>query len=411
MENKENNGFEFEDILSSSKTEESFEDIVSDTSYVKISGKHSYERKKRGLALALSKMRKRWKKLSKCKRRWIIALIAIVLVIAIAVGFVLSYFKYDYTPITSSPDELGFESIKDEKVINIALFGVDTKTSGSLVGNTDSIMILSINNKTHKIKIISLMRDTFVPILNGVEGKYGKLNSAYTYSPEVAIKTINSAFDLDISEYATINFNGMAEFVDAVGGIDVTLTEDEVAEKSGPTFNRLIKQQCRLLGISSKPYCIYKAGKHHLNGLQAVAYSRIRYCRSIWGTTDDYGRTDRQRYVMEQLFNEALKLKKTEYPSFIKKLLPYVKTSLSYSDILGIAPKALMGSPTFEQYRVPQIEHTIRFHYSGYGSVVYFDLDFAKKLINAIIYDDMTIEQYVEANGVQKNDWFASVAR
>ena len=140
--------------------------------------------------------------------------------------------------------------------------------------------------------------------------------------------------------------------------------------------------------------------------MQAVAYSRIRYCKSVWDTSNDYGRTDRQRHVMQELFNKATKLKKSQYISLANALIPCTKTSMSTSEILSIAASVLLNSPKFEQYRIPQNEFLMPAPSGSFGSVLYYDLDFVSKLIHGIIYDDMTIESYVEANGIGKTSWY-----
>ena len=416
------NGFGFddlyEDISSSSRKIQEYEDIVSD-SHLKTDNSESfvlsdfskrrYVKRRHGLAGVADRIKFWWQTMSKKKKKVVISIASVFLVFAMLLSWFFIYWRYNYNPITGDPDELGFENVINDNVINIALFGIDTRSEDSFKGNSDSIMILSLNTETKKVKIISLMRDTFVPIEKGGKTTYGKINSAYgTGGPELAIKTINQAFNLDISEYATVNFFGMTDIIDAVGGIPVTITPDELTWKGNerPNLNGCMQEICANLGLNPSKYYINTPGEHHLNGVQAVAYARIRYCTNVWGTTNDYGRTDRQRYVMEQLFNKAVTLKKTEYAKLAKALIPCSETSLSYSQIMGLAVNILLHSPSFEQARMPQTEFLIPFRYSGYGSVVYFDIDYAAKVIHSLIYDDVSIEEYVEANGIEKNDWF-----
>lgn len=297
-------------------------------------------------------------------------------------------------------------------VVNIALFGVDARNEETFTGHTDSIMILSINKSTKKVKIFSVMRDTFVPMEYEGEEYFGKINTAYAKGPEHAVKTLNEVYDLDIADYATVNFSGMVEIVDAVGGITATITEDELKWKGNdrPNLNNCMDEICLEKGLDPKDYYINQTGEQTLNGVQAVAYSRIRHCTSIWGTRDDYGRTDRQRHVMQELFNKAKVMKKSKYPSLIKAVLPYTETSLSYSDILNLATDVLLKSPTFEEYRLPPTEYQkdmLMTAPSGYGSVIYYDIDYMAKLVNAVIYDDVTIDAYVSENPIETNDWYS----
>ncbi len=372
-----------------------------------------YKKKRHGIAGFFQKLggaiSNWWKNLKKWQKAVCISLSSLTAVVLVALIIFLSVFGYNYNNITGDPDDLGFQNVIDKKIINIALFGVDTRSTESLQGNSDSIMVLSIDTEDKTVKIVSIMRDSLVCIEKNGKKTYNKINSAYaTGGPELAIKTLNQNFGLDISEYATVNFYGMAEIVDAVGGIDAELTYDEVSTNHTDGLNGLIKRQCEIFGVSPKDYYIRTPGKHHLNGIQAVAYSRIRKFRNIWGTTNDFGRTDRQRYVMEQLFNKALTLPKSQYVKLVKALIPYTETSLSYSEIIDLATNVLLESPTFEQSRMPISEYQMKApSIPRVGSVVYYDLEFAKNVLHSFFYDDITPEEYVKANGIRKNDWYA----
>lgn len=352
-----------------------------------------------------------WKNRKKWQKAAIIAAIAIILVSAIVLSVFLSGLGYNYNKITNNHEELGVENVIDKDIVNVALFGIDTRNTKSFKGNSDSIMVLSLNTKTKKVKIISLMRDSFVPITYNGNTTYSKINSAYAKGgPELAIKVINTNFGLDITEYATVNFFGMVDIIDAVGGIEAELTRAEVA-MSGHAINACIVEICNSLNVKAEDYYITTPGKQHLNGIQAVAYSRIRYVANIWGTNNDYGRTDRQRYVMEQLFNKALTIDKSQYIKLVKSLIPCTETSLSYTEIMGLAFDMLLESPSFEQERIPREDMIMRQPKTRAGSVVYYDLGFANKLIHAFIYDDITFEEYIETNGVEKNDWYNNLTK
>lgn len=409
MENN-NDMFEFlgEDIYSSTeRASDHFEDIVSDS---KMKGKH-YSKRKRG-----NKFTNWWRGLQKWQRVTAISCTSVVLALAVAVGAFRILFNYNYNDITKKPEDLGFESVISDKIVNVALFGIDTRDPKSFKGLSDSIMIMSLNTETKKVKIMSVMRDTLVPITYNGKTTYGKINSAYNKGPEFAIKTLNTIFGLDISEYATVNFYGMADIIDAVGGIEVELAKGEldvVMHEGGYVgnvgLNGNIDEICKYKGLDPSKYYIKEAGVHHLNGVQAVAYARIRHAANAEGVNDDYGRTDRQRLVMEQLFNKAVKLGKSEYVGLAKALIPCSETSLSYSEILSLAFNILLKSPTFEQTRIPMFEYQMTSKsVKGVGSCVYYDLNYASKLIHAFIYDDIKPEDYIAANGVEKNDWYAS---
>lgn len=433
-----NNNRKFDDLYSNSEKYQIDTEKIDD--YFGNS-EHSYRRKKRGIFKFFDnikfKMYKWWKCMKKSKKAFVVSSIAIVLALTVFVALGgLNYLFYNYKKVTG---DLGAVGRIDENITNIALFGIDsrdTKGKTSFVGNTDSIMILSINTKTNKIKIISLLRDTFVPIYNGQKKiGYGKINSAYAKgaastdkdkeeaAARYGISTINKNFNLDIEEYATVNFYGMAEIIDAVGGIDVELTKNEVTARGNNNhgINDMIQEICYEKGENPNKYYVTKWGKQHLNGLQAVAYSRIRYCTNIWGTSNDYGRTDRQRFVMKQLFNSVKDLKKSKYVSLVKALVPCTQTSLELDKIISIGWSVMQRHPTFEEYRIPltyadadkekgekgtDYDFLITPTPSGYGSVIYMDLDYASKVIHAIIYSDMTAKDYIKDHPVEKNKWY-----
>ena len=394
---------EYEDIVSDSSRAEQKEISLSE-----IRDRH-YKRKSHGI-------KGWWQGLSRGRKAVSIILSVVIFfgaLVAINPFHMIEHMIYNYNDMTENKEKLGFETQIDKEVVNIALFGIDTRNKNTFKGNSDSIMILSLNTKLKEVKIVSIMRDTIVPITTGGKTKYAKINSAYAQNPETAVKTLNEIFGLDITEYATVNFFGMSEIIDAVGGIDATVTEDELKwkGKDHPNLNNCMDEICENLGLDAKKYYINSAGEHHMNGVQAVAYSRVRNCKSIWGTNNDYGRTDRQRHVMEQLFNKAIKLEQSKYTKLAKALIPCTETSLSYKQILSLAFNILLNKPTFYQARIPQDDWQMPFRWSGYGSVVYYDLDYAARVLNAVFYEDMTFEDYIAANGVDKNDWFARLGK
>ncbi len=293
---------------------------------------------------------------------------------------------------------------KDDKIYNIALFGIDTRDPDSYKGLSDSIMILSIDTKEKEIKLISLMRDTLVPITYKGKTTYGKLNSAYSKGgAELAVKTINENFGLDISEYATVNFYGMADIIDEMDGIEIEVQEKEINANNG--LNHNIKEQASYLGV--KPKLVTKAGKQTLSGIQAVAWARIRSVSTAEGVANDYGRTDRQRVVMEALLDKALSRNILKYPDIAKTMLGYVKTSLSFDEMWHLATSVLSSDVKFSQTRVPQSDYVITApRIEGVGSTVYFNLDFAKDIIDAYIYQNIDQETYLETNDIVRTGWY-----
>lgn len=401
---------EFDEIYSLS----SFEKDESNEIFSSTEGKEHYYRSEKNK----NKKQKKGRKKRKSLKKFLITITAVLLVLAIALGGGLYYvkknFDYKHNDIDATNSELGFESQISKKIINVALFGVDTRNTEVISGNSDSIMILSLNTKTKKIKVISVLRDSLVEIENNGKTSYRKINSAYALGgPELAIKTLNRNFSLDISEYATVSFFGMAEIIESIGGIEAELTEREVLprESGVKALNECIYGICVELGVDPTPYYITTPGKQHLNGIQAVAYSRIRYVPNIWGTNDDYGRTERQRYVMEQLFNAVKTIPKSKYLGLIKALVPCTETSLGVDEIFNIAVNMMFGSPTFEQSRVPLDEYKMRSIHKipAAGSYVYYDKDYASDVLHAFIYDDIPTATYMEQNPVRTNDWYGNI--
>ena len=189
---------------------------------------------------------------------------------------------------------------------NIALFGIDPRL-GEFEDSThtDTIMIVSINNKTHDVKLVSVYRDTLLRMAksNG-DIDYEKANTAYFMNgAEGALNMLNSNFDLDITEYALVNFEGLANIIDALGGIDINLTLDEQFYVNG-----YLTETRKITGMDAPDVLTYGENTH-LSGLQATAYCRIRYVTFTDAEGNeyhnDYGRTARQRYVLNTLLQKA----------------------------------------------------------------------------------------------------------
>ena len=212
---------------------------------------------------------------------------------------------------------------------NIALFGLDSTQESLDSGNnrTDVMIIASINNKSGDVKLVSIYRDTYLDI---GDGNYQKANAAYAYGgPEQAIKMLNTNLDLNITDYVTIGFAGVADMIDSVGGIEIDVQQDEIEH-----LNNYQSTMATELGKEYVP--VTSAGTQTLTGLQATAYCRIRY-------TDggDFKRTERQKEVLSKTFE---KLKKSGPITMIKaanSLSSEVRTSLNAAEIASLALKAM----------------------------------------------------------------------
>ncbi|MCR2045037.1 LCP family protein [Anaerosalibacter massiliensis] len=310
------------------------------------------------------------------KRRFKRVLILIGIAVLASFAYVNAHLNNIKTvSISKKNEDLGIKDEEDgREVINIALFGGDSRKEGDVV-HSDAIMVLSIDKAHKKVKLSSIMRDTYVDI-----HKHGKtkLNHAYAYGgPELAIRTINENFNLNIRDYAFVDFYSFEKLVDAVGGVDVDIKDMEVKE-----INRCIKEIAELK--KTKPILIKNSGMNHLNGEQAVAYSRIR---KVGG--GDFERTERQRRVINELFEKGKNVDITKYPKILDSILPYVETSLSKTEIMKLGTYVLTNNiQSIEQNRFPTDEHS---EGQFIGDIWYLvtDLDETEKEIHDFIYENM----------------------
>ena len=328
---------------------------------------------------------KKRKKTGKIKR----ILISFLLIFMFLIGVLCLYVAYllnqvDQTDWDTTDEDLGIDTTvwKNEDVIKIALFGVDSRQEKN-EGRSDAIMIASFDAEHHKVKIVSIMRDSEVAVSG--HGKT-KINHAYAYGgAELAIKTLNQNFDLNIKDYITVNFYQLADVVDAIGGLEIEITE---AERK--YMNLYIKEAAEAVG--SKYVTVKKSGLQLLTGEQVVAYARIRAVGN-----SDFRRTERQREIIEKVFEKVMASSALRYPTILNSILPMIETSMSNSDILGIASRVVMfGKPTFEQARFPLDGE----YYSSNGRLVY-NLDEASEKIRSFFYED---EPFYEIEQIAEND-------
>lgn len=182
---------------------------------------------------------------------------------------------------------------------NIALFGVDSREGNlGINSHSDSIIVLSINNITGDTKMLSVYRDTFVQFYKGDSVQYNQASTANYYGGAVAaVNMLNKMLDLNITDYITVNFAGLANIIDALEGIDIEINEDEMN-----LINGYLTETREVTGLESPDVTTY--GRVHLNGLQATAYCRNRYTAFTKedGTVveKDYARSERQRKIQHQ---------------------------------------------------------------------------------------------------------------
>lgn len=309
------------------------------------------------------------KKYSKMKK--VVLILCLILgIAALAVFFAFKYYFGEMKKTNIDKEELGIteevsEQYSAKGIKNIAIFGLDGRDQTVDEGRSDSLMVLSVNADKNSLKLISILRDSYVAI----DGHgHEKINHAYAYGgPELAIKTLNQNFKLDIQDYVTANFSQFSKVVDSMGGVDIEITSAEMNEIN------------KMTSASSEKLSTY--GYVHLNGEQALQYTRIRYIDS------DAVRANRQRNVLEALFLKAKKSGLSGSLSLVKSIMPMIETSLSYTDIVGYV-KNLFGSDSdLSQMYIPdQNDDPIGGIYEG-AWVWRYDIDAAADRLQKFIYE------------------------
>ena len=212
---------------------------------------------------------------------------------------------------------------------NIALLGIDSRADDYGLGNrSDCMMIASINQETNEIKLISVYIDTYVYVMENGNKRLDKITHAYSYGgAQNTLKSLNEAMDLNITEFVTVNFDAVIAAVDSLGGVYIDIDNSEIKY-----INDYIDATSQSSGIKSTH--VTKTGRQKLDGVQAVAYSRIRYTSG-----GDYKRTERMRTVVEAMLSKAKTLGVSQLNSFADTILPKIRTNISSGDIWGLVPK------------------------------------------------------------------------
>lgn len=279
-----------------------------------------------------TKGKKKSKKSRKKKRIIIFVIEIIVLLIALGVLFVMSKLsRYQKDPDFNKGGlvrnkEVAKKDTTDFKTI--ALFGLDSRDVKSLGkgNNSDTIIIASINNKTKEVKLASVYRDTYLQI---PDEKFNKANYAYCIGgPEKAVSMLNMNLDLAIEDYVTINFKALIDVIDALGGVEIDVTDGEVL-----WINRYMVETSQITGAQSPN--LTKAGLHNLTGLQATAYCRIRYIGN------DYQRTERQRLVLSKIAEKVKKSDPITLNKIADSVLDDVRSSIEPAEILKLVASAM----------------------------------------------------------------------
>ena len=249
----------------------------------------------------------------------------------------------------------------DNKVQNILLIGSDRR-EGEANGRSDTMIIFSINKRTHKIHIVSLMRAMYVNI---PDRGFSMLHAAYSYGGSKLLRqTIEKNLRIRVDDYVMIDFSGFESAINTIGGLDINLTVAEANE-----LNYLYATT-------------YTEGANFLDGAMVLAYSRIRHIDS------DFARTGRQRYVIETLIKKMMTLGPSDLDALARSILPMVKTNMDSGEMIGLA----IGALDFRDYTIRQmmlpIKNSYNFMYFGSMEVVKFDYQDNIEALQDFLYDD-----------------------
>lgn len=263
-----------------------------------------------------------------------IALIILLLIIVIIAAIFGGAYWYvedklgKMQQVKISDEELQINNEVEESLSgyrNIAIFGVDSRSSNLGKGNrSDCIIIASINEKTKEVKLASVYRDTYVQIQgHGLD----KINHAYSYGEApLALGTLNTNLDLNVKEFVTVNFDAVAEAVDELGGVQINVEQNEIEY-----LNMYQTETAKVTGKEIKQ--VTKSGLQTLNGVQAVSYGRIRYTAG-----GDYKRTERMRDVVEAMLKKLQTKSIGEINTLLDNILPKIYTNISTGSIISEIP-------------------------------------------------------------------------
>ena len=310
----------------------------------------------------------------------ILSIVAVILAIVIAIVCWLGSLL-DKPQKENLSGDLGIASEYDlpfdEDVKNIALFGLDTRQDNDK-GRSDAIIILSIDKINKKIKLTSIARDTYIAFENG---KHDKITHAWAYGKQnLAVKTLNSNFKLDITDFVSVNFYQFADIIDYIGGVTIDISEAEMK-----VMNKNYIPYLQDLGIECEP--IKAPGVQHVGGGEALAYARDRY------TGSDIDRGNRQREVLSAMFDAVKKMNVLKLPKLVEMVLGECTTSLDKSEMISLGSWALFNSPSIESFGLPNDECQGKGQMINGTSYMVYDLDHASQVLHDFIYQTAKSEE------------------
>ncbi len=277
---------------------------------------------------------------SKKKKHRIIIFTIEILLLLVVLACLFVWSKYQ--KLDHQPDMIGTEDIINEDLdesvqevlkgyTNIALFGLDNRSNGSFdAGNSDVIMIASINNDTKEVRLVSVFRDTFLNVSSDESYNFRKANYAYNKGgAEEAIRMLNRNLDLDIQDYVVVDFQAVTEAIDLLGGVEV---EIDAAEAKWMDF--YINETAQVTGREA--HSITQPGTYTLDGVQATSYCRIRYTAG-----DDFKRAQRQREVISKMVAKAKAADLLTINKIIDSVLDDISTNFTAGEMISMAAQLM----------------------------------------------------------------------
>lgn len=225
------------------------------------------------------------------------------------------------------------KKMSDKNVINVLLVGFDSR-EGSYSGNTDVMMVASLNKKTKEIKLVSFLRDTYCYIETEKGFYYTKLNAAYSLGGIECLKeTIENNYKIKIDNYVLVNFESFKAIIDAMGGVTVRVEQYEAAYMND------------VMGLNA-PW----GEEVTLNGIETLTFCQMR----MLDADGDVSRTRRQRQVIQAIIDKVSTATIGELNKYIDVFLPYIKTGYKKTEIISLGVNALTGK--WYSYTVTELQ-------------------------------------------------------
>lgn len=277
---------------------------------------------------------------------WKKILVCFLMICSVLIGHVTARVQVEFNDILSEMNREGVVDLNDvavnsqikegdERIINILLVGADKRETWKEAGRSDSCMIATMDLKHKRLKLTSMMRDMYVKIPGHDDNRF---NAAYSFGGvELLYRTIAENFGIRLDGYVVVDFAAFKQVINTIGGVNIELTKAE--------YDYLMKAYKNKKGTVLK----LKEGMNCMDGSQALAYTRIRQ-----DAKGDFGRTERQRRVLQSIFKEIKKMSLSEITALAKVITPEVTTDLSNDEIFSyLTSIIMMGTTEIDQFRIP----------------------------------------------------------